>query len=438
MPYLSANSSDPTLKLVVSPLGLKSGFILIVFLLVGFLCRAQKNLQRGYVIDDSGTRIEGWINDEKWGETPENIAFRNAWDAIPEFLNVKEISAFGLGDYLRYERHKVRLEVSSDLTSDLDYRRNLVYEERLVFLKLLVNGPIKLFQFKSPVSSRFFYQLSDSDEVIPLIYKRFKLESGGIGANLQFRNQLTEVLKCSGGISLNTERLDYKESALIQYFEKYATCSGFPVQTQSLPGKVAPIVIAGRLSMQHSVLRLNQNVSYESPSVNQVNVDFGASRFPVFGVQVEVKLPGGGEQWALFTEPSYYQTDFNNQFIRSYPAIDVLIKTEAKIGTFELPIGIKRYIFIGGSHSFFVNLAVAMQFNLDSKFIFSSESQLGRPDNIKAKATQANVVFGIGFAITRRLSLELRTHTSRNILNDNPDWNAIFGPGRSLIFGISL
>ncbi|MFM1877833.1 MAG: hypothetical protein RLZZ241_699 [Bacteroidota bacterium] len=418
-------------------LSFKAGFF-VLCILTGYGINAQKTLERGYIIDDSGMRIEGWISDEKWGDNPEDVVFRTSRDAASNFLNVKNISAFGIGDYLKYERHKVRLEISSDLTSDLDYRRSPNYEERLVFLKLLVNGPVKLLQFKSSVSSRFFYQLSDSEEIIPLVYKRYRMESGAIGANLQFRNQLEVVLKCSNGIPLNTDRLEYKQSALIQHFEKYAACSGSHVQTQSLPVKDTQVKIQGRLGLQRTGLILDQNVSYELPSVNQVTADYGASNFPVFGVQVEVRLPSRGENWALFVEPSYYKTNFNTQYTRSYPALEVLVKTEAKIGTFELPIGIKRYIYVGNNNSFFLNMAVAMQFNMASNFVFISDSQLGRPDNIEAKAPQGNFAFGVGYQANKRLSFEIRMHTTRNILNDNPDWNAIFGPGGSLIFGISL
>lgn len=416
--------------------GLEKAFF--YFFILGHWGFAQTTFEPGYYIGNKGDAVNGLIANEHWGKNPDGFLFKDTPDAREKALQLSDVREFGIAQLYKFERHNIPLEVSSDLSGDLNSDRNPKFENRDVFLKVLLDGDIRLFEYSSTNNIRFFIQESSTEAIVPLVYKRYRTAGGNIGYNNQFRRQLAEMLKCDQANMSKTERLEYKESDLIRYVVAYAGCSGVALIDFTANSRVNQVIISARFGISTGALALEQNDTFEAPTVNQVTADFGSDSYPRFGLQFEVVLPARGNRWSIFVDPSFQKVNRQTKFVRKYPALDVAVQSNVQYVTMELPLGVRRYFYWNPERALFVNLSLSMRFNLDSKIEFTADQALGRPEDIEISATQGYFSAGLGVKLNRRLAVEGRFNSGFDILGDNPQWNAQFGPGGSLILGFAF
>ena len=407
------------------------------FLFLGQWAIAQITFEPGYYINTTGNVINGFVANEKWGKNPDAFLFKANLDSVAVSYGLDNSREFGIGSSYKYERHKVRLEVSSDLSGDLNGDRNPKYEDKEVFLQVLLDGEIRLFAYRSSNNIRYFVGVNASEDLVPLVYKRYRTSGGNIGYNTQFRQQLAEMFNCDTNMP-KADRIDYKESDLIHYLLAYAVCSGTSVSEYKADALGNQVIVSARFGLSTASLMLEQDNSFESPTVNQVTADFGSAFYPRIGLQFEVILPARGNRWSIFADPSFQKVTYQTKFIRKYPALDVEVQSNINYVTIEFPLGVRRYFHWNPDSGLFVNLSLSMRFNLASKIEFMADQALGRPDDIEVSATQGYFSTGVGIKVNRHIALEGRIHGGFNILGDNPMWNAQFGPGGSLILGFSI
>lgn len=416
----------------------KAWGIAAALMIFGVAMQAQVTFEQAYLVTHDGQKLEGWIANERWDENPEQLWFKDSLEGSEQRFFIPQVREFVIGTSIKYVRAQVRLEQSSDLSSDLNYDRNFNYEFKEVWLRVLIDGPVRLFSFKTPSNIRFYYQKKSEAEITLLRFKRFRAESGHVGSHAQFRQQLAEAFRCVASTHLSPERLEYKESDLIRFFTSYARCTGIEIEMLQSESARSTVQVSARLGLSTAGLKLEQNLVYEGPTVREVSADYGRAWFPRFGMQFEAILPSKGNQWSVFADPSFQKTTYQTQFVRTYPSVAVTVNSNVSYSTLDFPVGVRRYWFLNEESAFFCNLSVSMVFNTNSKIAFTADQTLGRPDDIILHATQSYLAFGLGFKVNNRLSLEGRVHTARNILGDNPEWNAPYGPGGSVILGVSL
>lgn len=412
---------------------------LLAFLLAGLeTSQAQVTYEPGYLLDNSGNRTECLVANEGWGENPRQFQYRIGANGPVQIGTIDDVSEFGIGEALRYERYNVRLDASSDLNADLGYQRNPEFTNQTVFLKVLVDGPARLLAYETAVNKRFFFQTDGNTEITPLIYKRYRTDQGKFGANLQFQNQLASELNCGDNPERESRQTDYKASALIRYFEGYAECRGLPYTSYEKAQGSGFVLVSARLGMSYGTASLEQiNPNAPAPG-NQISEDFGGKAYPRIGFQVEVFLPSRANRWSLFADPSYQKVAFEKRFIRSYPSIDVEVQANLDYSTIELPVGLRHYVYLGEQHALFFNVSAAMVVNLDSKITFQANQQLGRPDDLDISRSEAYVSFGMGYSFNRKFTFEARVNTGRDLLGNDPDWKAPLNQSGSLILGYAF
>jgi hypothetical protein len=218
----------------------------------------------------------------------------------------------------------------------------------------------------------------------------------------------------------------------------YAGCSGVALIDFTANSRGNQVIISARFGISTGALALEQNNTFEAPTVNQVTADFGSDSYPRFGLQFEVVLPARGNRWSIFVDPSFQKVNRQTKFMRKYPALDVEVQSNVQYVTMELPLGVRRYFYWNPERALFVNLSLSMRFNLDSKIEFTADQALGRPEDIEISATQGYFSAGLGVKLNRCLAVEGRFNGGFDILGDNPQWNAQFGPGGSLILGFAF
>ncbi len=127
----------------------------------------------------------------------------------------------------------VKIDRSSSIISELDYKRAPVFQEELLFLKVVIKGKASLFTYKDNSIIRYFYTKPDSSEVLQLVHKIYLKNSDEILHNNTFQQQINADLVCLNFITKGyIEKINYDRAELEKVFLKYNECAdpGFAIR----------------------------------------------------------------------------------------------------------------------------------------------------------------------------------------------------------------
>src|SRR5690606_16485984 len=245
----------------------------------------------------------------------------------------------------------------SDMLTSLSESKDAAFEEEQLFLRVLVEGKASLYQYVERNLIRFYYS-TDSEEMVPLIYKKYRIPDSGVGANAEFRRQLWGGLKCD---DLKMERINairYRKSELISLFTDYNTCvnAGFVNYDKNHKRgdfnlTVRPRIFSGSLGID------NEQASYGE-------IDLGSRTGFALGLEAEFVLPFNKSKWALVLEPTYqmYKTD---KAVADENVSGGILEVDMEYKSLEIPIGLRHYFFLNEQSKLFVNAFYVMDVNMD-------------------------------------------------------------------------
>lgn len=199
---------------------MKRGLLLILLSVIGLTSYSQGKFEKGYFIDNNGTKTECLIQCLKWKYNPTKFDYKISSDAKLESHTIMDIKEFGASDDIKYVRQTVKIDRSSDNLSRLSKSVLPEFYVETLFLKEIVSGKARLFSYKEEDLERFFYTVKDKP-VEQLIYKSYLLGEKRFGVNNKYRQQLWINMKFSGFKLSNFKRLRYRQRDLYKYFIRY-------------------------------------------------------------------------------------------------------------------------------------------------------------------------------------------------------------------------
>ena len=384
--------------------------LLIIFL--SFHCVAQITYQKGYFINKSGDRIECLIKNSDSKSNPIEFQYK-----LNEFSDSKSISIEDVNEFEIYEKSKflkriVNIDRSSDEISKLSDEKDPEFEQRQIFLRVLVEGKPTLYEYVEGNKLRFFYGYENED-IQQLVYKRYKTNSISVATNSYYKKQLWDILRCEEKPIANIQEADYKRGDLVKLFITYNDCSNSEyVEFERNQNKILVQfnIRPGISSSSLSILREAQSFK---------NVDFGTKLSFRFGAEVEFVLPFNSNKWTVICEPAYfrYKADKKINTIAEGAKVD--------FRSFEIPVGIRHYFYLNDESSLFVNGSIV--FNLSS-----SDIEYENADDLTIQQSNS-FAFGMGYKY-KRCSLEFRNALKRTVV---PHFDSSLGI-MSLIFGYTI
>lgn len=412
-------------------------FRLIFFLLLftSLFTTAQIDFEPGYFIDNTGNRVDCLIKNVGWRDNPSQFEYRMERNGISKTANVENVKEFGIGKYLKYEKHEVDIDFSSDITSELSRNSNPEFKRQTVFLKLLVEGKASLFVYTKGQVNRFFFKENES-LLKSLVYKRFLREGGQIGSNMQFRQQLLTSVQCGNSLS-RLKKLTYKESSLLPYFIDYNLCENSAAIVFEKPRDKNRLNLSLKLGASMTNTRIEQNLSFSTLATpRDVSADFSKVA-PRFGFELEFPLPINNGKWALFADP-FYQTVKGDDSINYVVGLtDVEVNVDLQYTTIEIPLGIRHYFFLNDTSRLYANLSFAFVMKTNSNINFQSDTPLGNIGDLDISGSEEYLSVGGGYK-HKGFTIELRYNSSRDLLGDNPDWISKYSSNASLILGYAF
>jgi hypothetical protein len=394
---------------------MKKQLLCLLIVIVSFNCHAQISFKKGDFIDNNGDKIECFIKDVDWKNNPIEFKYKLSRNSETKEATIAAVKEFTIQNFSKYVRGNVKIDRSSSDLNHLSSIRNPVYEEEKLFLKVLVEGKTNLYHYEDGNLVRFFFSKNDHNVIEQLIFKNYLTTNNFRGENNMFRQQLLNELKCHSITSKNIEKTKYNKKDLTSFFILYNECMDSAVINNNNNAKK-------KRDLFNLNIRIGLNTS--SLSVNNQantfrNVDFGNKFQFRFGIELESILPFNRNKWAIIAEPTYQR--FNSEQESPNSIVDYK--------SIEIPLGIRHYFFLNANSKLFINGSYVLDNVLKSKISYSNT------DFEITKST--NLAFGLGYKQNDKYSLELRYHTSRNLLSNfvffDSDYNTL-----SIIFGYSL
>ena len=205
---------------------LKQFLFLIIFSITS-ISNAQINFEAGYYINDSNTKIEGFIQNIEWLDNPTEIKFKSNLEAESKTITIDNVKEFGIIDGVAYERFDVQIDKSSDDPKNLSELRSPEFENETLLLKKIIEGKASLYYYSGFGIVRFFYS-QDDNPIKQLVYKRFQNSGTEIGVNELYKQELKTYLTCATISETKYKNLKYKLTSLIPFFKLYNECNGSP------------------------------------------------------------------------------------------------------------------------------------------------------------------------------------------------------------------
>ncbi len=404
---------------------------LILVSLSGIESYSQIVFESGYFIDESNQKIECLIKNIDWYNNPTKFEYKLSQDSEVQTTTVQTVKEFGVNNCFKYIRAKVEIDRSINKIGSFSFERDPVFQEEVLFLKVLLEGPSSLFLYKDGELTRFFYSMDDS-EITQLVFKNYATDDDGMtfAENNFYKQQLFLMFKCNDLREKDFELLEYEKRYLERLFVKYNECVD-PNYVSNQPKEKKEIInLSLRPGLSYSNLTIS-NVLYSN-----TNSEFNNLIGIRFGIEAEFVMPFNKNKWGLIIEPNYQsikaERTQHSDFIRD----GFISKIDYKI--FQLPVGIRHYFYLNEKSKLFANISCVLNLSeANSSVSFFEIDGTPRKEYLKIKSA-SRCSFGLGYKYRNRYSLEMQYKANGDILSDYVYWRSSDFNSFSIIFGYSL
>ncbi|SHK05121.1 porin family protein [Epilithonimonas mollis] len=279
--------------------------------------------------------------------------------------------------------------------------------ERTVFLNVLLDGKLNLYQYKNKNIEQYFYS-KENGEIIPLIYKKYNPDGDTykIAENAKYIDQLKILFAESNSANFKTSKIRYEKSNLVDLFQEY---NG---QKNEMNNNKLDFNLSIRLGFSLATLNLDTHNNYQ-----EINFpDKAAFRI---GLEAELVLPFNKNKWAIIAEPFYYR--YKNENLSN----DGNYRFETNFDMVDLELGLRHYMFLNDKSKIFVTAGFVANLYMTKdaliKYTSLKPGYLNGRAYFDTKSTYFN--FGLGYNYNDKFSAEIKISTSKE-LYERGYWDA--------------
>ncbi len=384
---------------------------LVFLILIGNLS-AQINFEKGYFIDNTDQKIECFIKNIDWKNNPLEFEYKLAENEMTKTATIKDAKEFCVYNHSKFVRSVVEIDKSNERLNAFIYDKEPKFEQEVLFLRVLVEGKAVLYKYINPPIIKYFYSV-DGEPVKQLVYKKYMTRNeNGVEKFLEnnlYKQQLNSEVKC-GNSTINMSNFRYVEKDLTNYFKEYNKCNN-PEFVEKTIDKEKNFGVTGKLGVASMALNTTHNgISYLSANYeNKLSLQFGA--------ELEYTLPFNKRKWAVFTEPTFVSYKAEKRLENISDVSGGILDTNVDYKSFELPFGVKYYVFLNETSKFHISAAYIIDFPSSSSKLtmyranesLYFEYDLDGRDNI--------FCVSLGYTFIDRFSAELKYKTPKDPLN---------------------
>lgn len=353
--------------------------IALIILLCGVNFYAQNNFQQGLITTSNGEQISALIGLYSWKKFPNKIDYKLNENSSVQQIESANISSLETNSGLLYLKKTLPVDISSNITDQLNDSYDPKFEERTIFLKSLVQGKASLYSSLATDHVLYFYK-TDDQNIEQLIYKRYtNADQTIIATNSSFLKQLSQDVSCN---PMSYSSPKYDESSLKKYFVSYNKCVGSEYQVN---------IKSEKLELNFKVLG---GADYTSLTVQNYDrwrnndLEFDAEISPRIGFELELQIPGNNKN----NFSAFLQT-----FYKNYSASKEHRTSDFDVSYSGLEIipGLRYNLNLKNDQSIFFDVGLNINITLSESF---SSSSFGEQDSSTLfESNKLSSSFGIGY-----------------------------------------
>ena len=409
---------------------MKKLIIPILLIFIALHSFGQIRFESGYFIDNHNRRVECLVKNTDWKNNPSEFDYKLTSNGITEKGNLTTVKEFGVTGFSKYIMADIKIDLSSYDVNNLSKTRDPEWSQEKLFLKVLVEGKANLYYYENSGLILFFYSTSTDTVVNQLVYKEYFeqknkdfVEEFAISVNNKFHQQLWVNVKCANTREADIEKIAYRKSDLVKYFQNYNDCSGITnmVFEKKKGNKSFHLKISPGINYSYLSVINTYDKNYSTDFENQLNFRIG--------LEAEFILPFNKNKWGILFEPTFQYFSDEVQKTNYNVIID--------LNTIEFPIGLRHYFFLNKEIKLFADIifipSYGFYFNSTFERQYTTSSIL--PTYLEIKPSHS-FAFGGGLGY-KKLSAEIRYYTNRNLLNNYASWYSDYRRF-SLILGFTI
>jgi hypothetical protein len=391
---------------------MKKLFLIYLFIVLSPQIFSQITYEKGYLINNEGIRTDGLLKISDWRKNPADFYFMSSEAALPVKMTIDSVTEFGIIGNSRYIRKKVKIDRSGELIRELSIIREPVFNEEVLFLRVLVEGKHCLYEYITGNNLRRYFIESDNTEIEQLIYKTYLFDNKNIAKNNDFRKQLWLHLKCDDITIARIEKIEYDSKSLALLFEKFNQCDHTAFKRYEKKARYDNFNLTVKPGINFSTFEISNPISKNLEMKIESAIGFQV------GCEFEFVMPFNKYKWAIFAEPGYMSVKAEGR--SKYTPADLTYHS------LELPIGLRYYFFPGNNSKIYINVSAIVSNAINSEIIYYYQPFLVPGSNLNAS-------FGLGYKYKNRFNFEVRAATKRALQPWIIDKNCI-----SILLGYSV
>jgi hypothetical protein len=389
--------------------------ITFIILFIGLNTIAQIRFEKGYIIKSNDEKIECLIKNEDWLYNPTNFLYKKDVNAKEINGNLNSIKEFGVNGVSKYKRFKVNIDKSKTDINLLSNTRTYNFVTETLFLKTLVEGKANLYLYNEKSLVKYFYKKENSP-IKQLEYKEYLNSTGLLAKNKNYLTQLRLDAACK---SIDYKKVDYRRNSLVKYFLAYNNCDGnnISVKNYTESNNKNLFNLRAKIGIGNATINTS-NSAYAYKNISSSGANIRA------GIEAEYVLSFNNNKWAIYVEPTY----------QTYKG-DIEGSQSGKItyNSIELPLGVKHYMFINNNSKLFLSGALVLDFAMDSKIDFNSNTL----NVLEISSSPTSYQLGFGYNFNNKYTIETRYNFGRDITKNYVYWETDYS-SFSIILGYSI
>lgn len=397
---------------------MKKIFYFITLIITSHLY-AQVIYEPGYLITDTGEKLDGFIQNMEWLDSPVVINYKNSLNKDSQEFRIENLLEFSITDGVVYKKRKVKIDLSPVNRDRLSLQMAPEFEEQVVFLKVLIEGEASLYEYSGQGVTRYFYKHSDKKDFIPLIFKEYFVSDSRFATNETYKQELFKSLNCSSFNTNTFEKLQYKKENLTRFFEAFNKCKGSNYEIINDKSQVYSEEKKTRLRFKAGIRSSSYSGVFEGPpfqiNINEFTlggpdeqIDFSNLIGIQFGLEGEFIFNFNRNKISALTEATYFS--YKDEVLFDFESGPSLVSID--YSAIEISVGPRYSFFLSNDSRIFLNAQVVVPFNVNQSILNPNEL---RP--IDEFNNLANFAAGAGFEI-KDLSVEFKLQGSRTLVND--------------------
>jgi hypothetical protein len=293
-----------------------TNFLLCIFLLISHLC-AQTNYREGYVLNNVGEKIKGFIDDRLWIVNPRQITFKKTLtQAKNTFYGVHDIQEFGFktaeNKEVVFVSRPCQIDISPYKIGELDHSVESIWMQDTFFLSLCMRGQrLSLLSLNDDKRKLHFFVEREEGQVEELVNKMYYADASKKQVILheRFRRQLAkEMYDCNDILKNDLGEITYKVESLLYVFKKYNKFCNSRIAKNAYASAADANIVYDENS-NHVELNLLTGLSMARPvfylNNTKTSDDFSYSYMPTFGVSLNLLIPKTEQQLFFYNELMY-------------------------------------------------------------------------------------------------------------------------------------